>query len=354
MFNRKFYAKLGQEFHNAHTPFNPAAFVKDVTLNLETLSLNQRMRNTSVVLQRHLPEDYSKTIHIMMKVIPNLNKGYTSLVFPDYVGLFGIEHFSVSMEALKFFTSFGSSEFAIREFLKRDFKKTLQIMEGWSVDKDSHVRRLASEGSRPRLPWSFKLEEVIHHPEATKAILENLKADEELYVQKSVANHLNDISKDNPEYVLSQVKKWDRSNEHTAWIIKRACRTLIRKGDNASLAVFDYSKKVKVEVSELKLNSATIRLNDVLRFDFDLVSKASVSQKLVIHYRIHYRKKSGGLSPKTFALKEITLEPRASIKISKHQRFEDFTTRKHFDGQHILEILVNGKVMQAKKFMFRR
>lgn len=354
MFNLKFYRKLATEFQNAHRPFNPDRFVKDVTKDLEHLSLNQRMRNTSVVLQKHLPGNYLSTIEIMMKVIGNMNRGYTALLFPDYVGLYGHEHFSASMEALKFFTSFGSSEFAIREFLKRDFTKTLKVMQQWSEDDDAHVRRLASEGSRPRLPWSFKLEEVIKNPRSTQPILENLKSDEALYVRKSVANHLNDISKDNPGHVLSLVKTWDKANDNTAWIIKRGCRSLIKKGDVSSLAVFDYAKKVKVLVSNIKLNSSTIRLNESLQFDFDLTSQSTVSQKLVIHYRIHYRKKSGGLSPKTFSLKELMLTPKTSIKILKRQRFEDFTTRKHFGGEHILEILINGKVYQTKKFMFKR
>lgn len=354
MFNMKFYRKLAMEFQNAHRQFNPDRFVKDVTTGLEHLSLNQRMRNTSVVLQKHLPGNYLSTIAIMMKVIGNMNKGYTALLFPDYVGLYGHEHFSASMEALKFFTSFGSSEFAVREFLKRDFTKTIKVMQQWSEDDEAHVRRLASEGSRPRLPWSFKLEEVIKNPGVTRPILENLKGDRELYVKKSVANHLNDISKDNPDHVLSMVRGWDKSNENTAWIIKRGCRSLLKQGDVTSLAVFDYTKKVKVEVKNLKLNSNILHLNEVLKFDFDLISQSSASQKLVLHYRIHYRKKSGGLSPKTFSLKECILPSKVVVKISKRQRFEDFTTRKHFDGQHILEILVNGKVLQSKKFMFTR
>jgi len=350
MFNRGYYRKLGEAFQEAAPGFDTSKFVKDVTVDLDSLSLNQRMRNTSLVLHNYLPYTYSRNIAMMMEVIQRMSKGYTALVFPDYVSVYGLNDFNTSMKALKYFTSFGSSEFAIREFLKRDFIRTINVMYGWSEDTNIHVRRLASEGSRPRLPWSFKLDEVIRNPKVTLPILENLKSDNELYVRKSVANHLNDISKDSPQYVFSVVKKWDRQNPNTSWIIKRGCRSLIKQGDGTSLALFNYSSQVSTRLEKFKLNSAAIKLNTSLQFGFDLVSTAASNQKLILHYRIHYRKRSGSLSPKVFSLKEITLHPGDRVRISKNQRFADLTTRKHFAGVHKLEILVNGKVAGSRKF----
>src|SRR6185436_17872625 len=148
MFNKAFYEKLAKEFQKADANFNSKLFTEQVTKNLSALELNQRMRNTSVVLKTHLPADFKKAVEVMKKVIPNLNRGYTQLVFPDFVGLYGKEHVDVSLDALKYFTSFGSSEFAIREFLRMDFDRTIKVMQTWAKDKDHHVRRLASEGSR--------------------------------------------------------------------------------------------------------------------------------------------------------------------------------------------------------------
>lgn len=351
MFNLAFYESFAKEFSNADKNFNPEKFLKEVTENMADLSLNQRMRRTSEALKLNLPSDFQKSMRIMEKVIPNTRRGYTNLVFPDFVGLYGHDHFDISMEALKFFTKFGSSEFAIREFLKRDFNKTIKVMQIWAKDKDHHVRRLSSEGSRPRLPWSFKLDEVIKNPSVTKSILEALKTDDELYVRKSVANHLNDITKENPDYMLDLINSWDKKHTSTAWIIKHASRSLIKKGHAGSLSVFDFEKNVKVRIENFKLDKAKIKLGESLKFEFDLISEKTKNQKLVVDYIIHYRKKSGALSAKVFKLKEIDLKAKEIIHISKSQTFKDFTTRKHFAGLHELDIQVNGKVIDKKNFV---
>jgi 3-methyladenine DNA glycosylase AlkC len=350
MFNKKFYERLAGEFQKADQNFNSERFLAEVTQGLENLSLNERMRNTSVVLKNHLPVNYKHAVSTLFRVIPQMGGGYTSLLFPDYVGLYGHGHFELSMEALKYFTSFGSSEFAIREFLKRDFKKTIETMHTWAGDRDHHVRRLASEGSRPRLPWSFKLDQVISEPSHTQGILERLKEDPELYVRKSVANHLNDISKDNPEYMIKLVGGWSKTHPYTSWIVKHASRSLIKKGDADSLAIFNYEKDAKVAIRNFKLAPAKLKLGKALQFSFDLVSQKAKVQKLVIDYVIHYRKKSGELSPKVFKLKELHLRPKETIRISKKQVFKDFTTRKHEPGIHVVEIQVNGKILQRKQF----
>lgn len=350
MFNREFYKKLAIEFKNVYPTFDTSTFIKDVTKDLTALELNGRMRNTSVVLNKHLPAGFPKTVDIMKDVINNMPRGYTSLVFPDYVGLYGLDHFDVSMDALQYFTSFGSSEFAIREFLRKDFNKTIKVLYRWSESDNHHVRRLSSEGSRPRLPWSFKLDDVITNPPVTRPILENLKADPELYVRKSVANHLNDLSKDSPSYMLDLLKTWDHSNPHTSWIVKRACRNLIKQGDTTSLSFFAFEKNVKVVVPDLILDKTKLKMSDTLKFSFSVKSEKSTQQKLVVDYCIHFRKKSGGTSPKIFKLREVTLGPRLKITIEKRQQFKDLTTRKHFPGDHMLEIMINGKVMARKKF----
>ena len=350
MFNKKFYERLSRELTKVHPAFRAPQFLQEVTEGLEPLSLNERLRKTSVVLKNYLPPDYKTALSILFAVAPNMPGGYTSLVFPDYVGLYGKDHFDLSMKALRYFTSFGSSEFAIREFIKHDLKKTIGVMKQWAKDKDPHVRRLASEGSRPRLPWSFKLDDVIRHPELTEAILDELKEDPELYVRKSVANHLNDISKDNPTYMLQVVTAWDKTNPATAWIVKHASRSLIKKGHAGSLAVFDFEKNVKVEVENFKLRPSKLKLGEKLFFSFDLVSKKTNDQKLVVDYVIHYRKKSADLAPKVFKLKELTLKPKQRVSFSKSQVFKDFTTRTHTAGTHVVEIQVNGKILHRAEF----
>ncbi|MBT1707045.1 DNA alkylation repair protein [Fulvivirgaceae bacterium PWU5] len=350
MFGKAYYQNLARAISSVHKPFPAAPFLKEVTTGLEPLSLNERMRHTSRVLQKYLPEKYTTAVGIMKEVVPLLNAGYTTLVFPDFVSQFGTKDLRTSLDALKYFTQFGSSEFAIRTFFKQDQEKTLRAMYTWSEDDNVHVRRLASEGSRPRLPWSFKLDAVINNPALTAPILENLKADDELYVRKSVANHLNDITKDSPDYVMNLIQSWDKTHTHTAWIIKRGCRSLLKQGHEKSMAVFGLTADVRVKLSKLKLDSTTIQLNDNLQFAFEITSEKTKAQKLMIDYRIHYVKKTGVQLPKVFKLKEIELAPGETIHISKKQRFQDFTTRTLHAGTHVLEVMVNGKVVLSKKF----
>lgn len=350
MFNHKFYRHFSDVFGEADKNFNADAFFTDVTRDMEALALNGRLRNTSLMLKKHLPDDYKKAVKILYAAAPSLRSGYTALVLPDFVALYGKDHFDLSMEALQYFTTLGSAEFAIREFLKTDLAKTLNVMHQWAEDKNVHVRRLASEGSRPRLPWSFKLEGIIRQPSLTQGILEKLNADEELYVRKSVANHLNDHSKDNTDYMLQLVKSWDKEHKHTAWIIKHAVRTLIKKGNEEAMMIFGFGNDAQVGLSNLMVDKTVLQLGDSLQFSFDLISESPEPQKLVIDYAVHYAKASGSNSRKVFKLKEVTLLPGQQISVSKKQLFQDLTTRKHYAGKHVLEVLVNGKVLGSREF----
>lgn len=350
MFNKEFYRHFAQVFAEADKNFNAKTFIKDVTQDMDALSLNGRLRNTSVMLHKHLPGDFPKAAEILFRAAPSLRTGYTALVLPDFVALYGKQHFDLSMDALKRFTPMGSSEFAIREFLKTDLDKTLKVMNKWAEDKDPHVRRLASEGSRPRLPWSFKLGEIIKKPALTQSILEKLNTDEELYVRKSVANHLNDHSKDNTAYMLQLVNTWDKNHRHTAWIIKHAIRTLIKKGDKTALGIFGFGEEAEVKLGRFSLDKTSLRLGDTLQFSFQLTSEKDMPQKLVIDYAVHYVKSSGETSKKVFKLKEAVLQPGETLQFVKKQSFQDLTTRKHYAGKHSVEIIVNGKVMGSKGF----
>lgn len=277
--------------------------------------------------------------------------GYTNLLFPDFVGLRGKDHFERSMQALRDFTPYGSSEFAIREFLKQDLHKTLRVMKGWSKDANPHVRRLASEGSRPRLPWSFKLDAIIEQPELTFPILETLQRDNSLYVRKSVGNHLNDVSKDQPEKMLSFIGDWDLTHPHSAWIAKRACRNLIKQGDARTLRFFGFENKPQVRLSGLRLSPSRLLIGGKLQFAFTIISEKKSRQRLVIDYRIHHLNSKGQALPKVYKLKDLWLEPAARVALSKTHAFLQYSTRKQYPGKQRLDILVNGKVLVTRQFI---
>ncbi|MBK6829667.1 MAG: DNA alkylation repair protein [Flavobacteriales bacterium] len=353
MFNRAHFARLAEVLEAIAPKVQRTALLKDLLNGNEDRELNARMRHTSITLRKHLRSDFRKAVDELKKVAPLMPTGYTALLYPDFVGQFGLEDPAFSLDALKHFTSYGSSEFAVREFLRRDAKGTLKVMRTWAEDESEHVRRLASEGSRPRLPWSFRLDAMLKDPRLTTPILERLRADPSVYVRKSVANHLNDFSKDHPKYMVDLLRSWDRKHPHTAWIAKHASRTLIKAGNTDALALFAFSSNVKVRVDGLSLSAKRLKLGDTLEFSFTLTSEAPRNQQLVIDYAIHYRKASGGTSKKVFKLKEVELGPRASLDIAKRQRIVDFSTRKHYPGEHVVEVLVNGKTFADALFTLR-
>jgi hypothetical protein len=212
------------------------------------------------------------------------------------------------------------------------------------------VRRLASEGSRPRLPWGMRLPQYIHDPEPLRAILQKLKADESLYVRRSVANNLNDISKDNPEWMINLCESWVAdSNEHTDWIVKHALRSLVKAGDVCVFPLLGYAAKPAVVASEIQLDKKQIKLGNSIEFSCAL-SGGKSAQNLVVDYVIYFMKANGKLAPKVFKLKNILLAKNETIAITKTHSFKPITTRRYYTGLHQLAIQVNGKEVARTDF----
>lgn len=353
MFNEARYRKMARDVAQVYPRFDAKRFLELTLPGLEPLALLARLRRATEALRATLPAEYPAAIKVLRKLAPINGEGFTSLVLPDFVGLYGLDDFDLSLDALQFFTRFGSSEFAIRHFLKRDLARSLRVMETWSRDENEHVRRLASEGCRPRLPWSFKLTALIADPSPVASILENLKADPSLYVRKSVANHLNDITKDHPVWVLDRVRGWDLENKHTAWIAKKALRTLIKKGDQSALAVIGAGERAEVTVPKFEVSPGQLHLGDALTIQAQIVSAAKRPQRLVIDYAVHYVKQSGSASEKVFKWKELTLQPGETLTFAKRQVVKDFTTRKHHAGRHVVELMINGERFAQSAFDLR-
>ncbi|EJM21344.1 DNA alkylation repair enzyme [Pseudomonas sp. GM21] len=350
IFNAERLKHIATEMTAVYPDFNAKAFLKMANDGLLDLSIMQRMARVSESLHAVLPLSYDESIDVLRALAPRLNSGFVSISLPHYVALYGAHDFEQSMDALKYFTAFGSAEFAIRYFLRSDLQRSLALMQQWSRDDNEHVRRLASEGSRPRLPWSFRLEQIQADPTLAAAILDNLKADESLYVRKSVANHLNDITKDHPEWVLDLIEGWSLENRHTAWIARHALRSLIKQGNQRALAIIGASGKAKVEIIEVKVEPAVIRLGEKITLSFVVKSTVAESQRLVIDYAIDYVKANGSTSAKVFKLKAVTLPAKATERVSRGQQIKELTTRKHYVGVHAVHILVNGERRASTSF----
>ena len=352
------FRHVARELLRIEKQFDAKRFLDLCLRDLDSLSLMQRLRRMTGALHATLPHarsDYRKTLATLRALATPLGRGFVSLALPGYAGLHGTApaNFDVSMDALKFFTPFCSSEFAVREFIRRDQPRALAIMETWSRDADEHVRRLSSEGCRPRLPWSFHLDALIANPEPVAPILENLKADPSLYVRKSVANHLNDITKDHPEWVLGRLATWLPGDERTAWIARRVLRTLIKKGDRRALAVIGAGEKASVRIDEFRIAPRALALGRRLAFFVTLTSTAPKPQRLVVDYAVHYVKGAGPAMRKVFKLRTLDLAPGETATFTRSQIIKDFSTRKHYPGRHEIEILVNGDCLARGDFMLR-
>ncbi len=353
IFNLERLQHIAAEMSAVYPAFDAKGFLKHATAGLAELSVMQRMARVSESLHAVIALDYPQTLKRLYALAPRLNSGFVSLFLAHYVASYGLHDFKRSMAALKYFTPFGSAEFAIRHFLLHDFKRTLAVLQAWSLDTNEHVRRLASEGSRPRLPWSFRLAEVQANPQLCASILDNLKADSSLYVRKSVANHLNDITKDHPDWVLSLIEGWSLDNPHTAWIARHALRSLIKQGNTRALTIMGAGARAEVRIGELSVTPAVISLGERITLSFTLQSTADTAQKLVVDYAIDYVKSAGHSASKVFKLKAFTLGAGEQQRISREQHIRELTTRKHYPGKHAVHVMVNGERLGSAEFELR-
>lgn len=353
IFDRARLQHFADETAGIWPAFDRAKFLTLATDNLDGLGIMQRMRQTAVSLQATLPQEYEAALEILDELAPRIEHGFAAITLPEFVALYGQGHFDRSMRALHNYTRFGSAEFAVRHFLQRDLARTLAVMRRWSDDDNEHVRRLASEGTRPRLPWSFQIRPLMADPSLAMPILNKLKADPSLYVRKSVANHLNDFSKDSPDWLVEQLGRWPSDNDHTKWIVRHALRTLIKKGDSRALGLIGATEGAHVRVDRFAVSPTAIRLGDRITISATLSSTGDEPQRLVVDYAIHYVKSAGSISRKVFKLKEIELPVGGSIDLSISQTVRDFTTRKHHAGAHRVELMVNGRTMAEDVFELR-
>lgn len=341
-YSKAYVERLAAALAEADPRIDASAFVRAVLgRGWSGLELKQRMRRIAECLHAHVPGDYRAQLATLRRAAPGFG-GFEGMFFPDFVERYGLDDFDASVEALAELTRYSSSEFAVRPFIVRYGDRMLRVLARWARHENEHVRRLASEGSRPRLPWGMRLPRFVADPAPVLAILERLKDDPSEYVRRSVANNLNDIAKDHPDAVLAVAWRWLGRSPHTDALVKHACRTLLKRGDPRALRMFGHHDGVAVEVRGFRLGAARIAIGDDLAFAFALRLKQDQPAKLRIEYAVDFVKANGGTSRKVFKLAERRLEPGATLRFARRHRFRDFTTRKHYPGTHRVAIVVNG------------
>jgi len=361
IYSTAFFEELTKATSKVIPVFNKDSFLKEIyNPQWKTKELKQRMRHISTVLNNHLPGSYNTKLSSIRKIIfriREINSAPNSLaymIFPDFVEVHGINDPDISLKAMEFITTFTSCEFAIRSFLLSFHDKCLMQMLIWSRHENHHVRRLASEGSRPRLPWAMAIPALKKDPRPILPILENLKNDPSEYVRRSVANNLNDIAKDNPSTVLEIAKKWKGINKETDWIIKHGCRTLLKKADPEVYSLFDLKGSFNCEVKNIKLDKTKLRIGERLNFSFHLFNKEEKTTKCRVEYAVYYMKSNGKQTRKLFKITENSYDSNTSYAFSRSLSFRDLTTRVHYPGKHSLAIVINGVELSSKNFTVNR
>jgi 3-methyladenine DNA glycosylase AlkC len=359
LFNPALVRDLAAHLKRRWKPFDDKSFIAAALKDFKDLEMKARASQIATALGAYLPRDVPWALKLLVATLRPLDKSGEPVKDPakglagmviwpmgDYVARHGLAHVDQSLATLRELTIRSTAEFAIRPFLARDPKKTLSVMKTWAKDKNHHVRRLASEGSRPRLPWGLRLKSFVKDPAPILPILETLKDDPSDYVRRSVANSLNDIAKDHPDLVARIAAKWMKgASKNRARLVRHACRSLIKAGHEGTLAALGFSSKPDVTLKTFTLDTPKVKFGDHAAFAVELHSTGQAPQSIVLDYVIHHRKKNGGTTGKVFKWKTLTLKPGEAVRLERRHALRAITTRVYYPGEHRVEVLMNGQVM---------
>ena len=361
LFNTTKVEKIAQEIKAVYSSFEGEAFSDEVLALFRELELKERMYHIRDMLKKYLPDDYKDATNILLKALPHeldstkVDDDFGDFIYApysEYVVAYGCcdEYLDFSLKALREMTKRFSVEFTIRDFINSYPNETLEMLKHCALSNNYHERRLASEGLRPKLPWAKKL--TLNYREACQN-LEYLFYDKTRYVTRSVANHLNDIAKVDAPLVIETLKRWKATKKQEPkemeYMIQHALRTLIKQGNEDALLFLGYMKHPLIEVSDVILESTIVSVGESLIFEIEIEAKEE--SRLLVDFIIHFRTKRGTLNPKVYKLKKVVLKKGEKIKVEKKHLFKkNISTRKFYDGEHRLEIQVNGKIVKLSRF----
>lgn len=264
------------------------------------------------------------------------------------------ETFDAALALLAAVTGRLTAEFAIRPLLDRDLDRALAAARTWTAHPDEHVRRLASEGTRRYLPWGTRVPGLMTNPRLTLPILHALYRDPSEYVRRSVANHLNDLSRTDPDVVVETAGRWlAHPDAHTDRLVRHALRTLVKKGDPHALALLGFGPVPDVQVDGPRLGATSVSVGSTLGFDVTLHNTGAGPARVVVDYVVHHRKANGTQTPKVFKITSTTIPPGGRLALSRRHSFKVITTRRYHPGGHAIELQVNGVPSGRATFTLR-
>ncbi len=346
--------------------FDARRFVRLASSGLEALEMKARALHICAALEDTLPADFAAAADLLqaalapaetgaaMAQLQGLEKGLRGwILWPvgEYIARQGMQQPERALQALHALTQRFTAEFAIRPFIVQHPALVFETLRTWVHDDNAHVRRLVSEGSRPRLPWGLRLKSLINDPSPTLALLQALQDDNSDYVRRSVANHLNDIAKDHPALVARWLQDHlpGASAERRA-LLRHASRTLIKDGDAAVLKAWGLGATFKGQAT-LKIRPARVVLGGEVVLTLELQSTHTRAQTLAIDYAVHHVKANGSTSAKVFKGWQLQLPPHGTVSLSKRHSMRPITTRRYHAGRHSVAVQINGSVVAEGNFM---
>ncbi|MFT5083081.1 MAG: 3-methyladenine DNA glycosylase AlkC [Lentisphaeria bacterium] len=350
----------------AAVTFDSDGFVREALSGIDNLELKERVAHLINVLHSHLPENFDECAAVLGK-LPEVwlggeagdpLSGFAAWPLIDYVAVYGLDYPHISLPLLAKLTRLFSAEFAVRPFITMHQRISFTYLLEWAQSEDEHVRRLVSEGARPRLPWGMQLKQFIDNPAPVLPLLHKLRNDKSQYVRRSVANNMNDIGKDHPKLLIELCQAWRKMDKgKTDWIISHATRSLVKKGFPDVFALLGYTTKLQLEVGEIELKSVKIKMGSDLNFNLVISSllptdknSNTYQQKFVVDYAIYFMRSNGSKGKKVFKLKNCMLGAAEQLEIRKKHAFRKISTRNYYPGEHYLAIHINGVEVKSAPF----
>lgn len=340
-----------------HPGFPSAEFVAYTLKGYGELELTPRARKIAQALARYLPSEPAAAIRILVASLgPEIERleGMAPFIYLPHV-FFVAEHglacLEDALEAQYELTQRFTAEFSIRAFIDRYPEETLARLKHWATDSNMHVRRLVSEGTRPRLPWAPRLRRFQEDPRPVVELLELLKDDPEEFVRRSVANNLNDIAKDHPDLVVEACRSWlDGASDARRWLVRHGLRTLVKQGHAGALALLGFGHDSPVNVEQLEVTPKRARIGEKVTVEAGIRNGTGDTQPVLVDLRLHFVKANGATAPKVFKGSSFQLAPGEEGRVKKRVSLAQHTTRTHHPGRHRVEALLNGVVKASAWF----
>lgn len=349
---------LADQVSRVYPDFDSERFVRLITRGIGALEFKARVNKFARMLRESLPEDYFDALSILIDSLPEPLEncespmdGWLQWPIGEFIALYGLDYFDDSFEAMELLTQVFTAEFAVRPFVLNYPRESIERLGSLTDHENPHVRRWCSEGLRVRLPWGVVLRELESDPSPILPVLEALKDDPELYVRRSVANNLNDLSKLHPDLVVGICRSWLRErSEKRVWLARQALRTLTKEGHAEALELFGYRPVGEKVTVDFKVAPRSVLLGESVRLwaIFHNLSQRAVS--LSVELVFHLVRAGEKSAPKIFRWKSFSLPPGQKFELEKSHKMESNTSRELYPGLHRVELQVNGEVLAAGQF----